>query len=134
MGLDRVVILLINSSDMSAAVAAGTPRRSPTKPWAGPPTGITAHTSVGALSIWRPPWARAGRLLEKNSIPHCRARETDGNYAITSVNNNNSEKEIHLRFCRGGVYLHDIKKPHFWTLNFMLFELNVGETRSAQKK
>lgn len=43
MGLDRVVILLINSSDMSAAVAAGTMPRSPTKAWAGPPTGIAAH-------------------------------------------------------------------------------------------
>lgn len=49
MGLDRVVILLINSSDMSAMVAEGTTRRSPTKPWAGPPTGIAAQTSVGDL-------------------------------------------------------------------------------------
>lgn len=39
MGLDRVVILLINSSDMSAAVAAGTR--------AGPPTGI-ATLCMGA--------------------------------------------------------------------------------------
>lgn len=49
MGLDRVVILLINSSDMSAAVAAATTPRSPTKLRAGPPTGIPAHTSVGDL-------------------------------------------------------------------------------------
>lgn len=60
MGLDRVVILLINSSDMSAAVAAGTTPYSPTKPWAGPPTGITAHTSVGNLSTRRPLWVLAG--------------------------------------------------------------------------
>lgn len=66
MGLDRVVILLINSSDMSVAVAVGTTPHSPTKPWAGPPTGITAHTPLGKLSIWRPPRALAGRLLEKN--------------------------------------------------------------------
>lgn len=66
MGLDRVVILLINSSDVSVAVAAGTPPRSPTKPWAGPPTGITAHTPVGDPSVWRPLWPLAGRLLEKN--------------------------------------------------------------------
>lgn len=66
MGLDRVVILLINSSDMSAAVAAGTTPCSPTKPWAGPPTGTTAHTTVGNLSIWRRLWALAGLLLEEN--------------------------------------------------------------------
>lgn len=40
MGFDRLVMLLINSSDMSAAVAAGTHRR--------PPTG----TSVGSGSPW----------------------------------------------------------------------------------
>lgn len=39
MGLDRVVMLLINSADMSAAKAAGTAWRSPTTPQAGPPTG-----------------------------------------------------------------------------------------------
>lgn len=66
MGLDRVVILLINSSDMSAAVAAGTTPCSPTKPWAGPPTGITAHTTMGSLSMWRPLGALAGQLQEKN--------------------------------------------------------------------
>lgn len=65
MGLDRVVILLINSSDMSAAVAAATTPRSPTKLWAGPPTGIPAHTSVGDLSVWRPLRALAYTLLEQ---------------------------------------------------------------------
>lgn len=39
MGLDRVVMLLINSADMSAAEAAGTARRSPATLQAGPPTG-----------------------------------------------------------------------------------------------
>lgn len=43
MGLDRVVMLLINSADVSAAEAAGTAWRSPTTPQAGPPTG-TAET------------------------------------------------------------------------------------------
>lgn len=69
MGLDRVVMLLINSSDMSAAVAAGTTPCSPTKPQAGPPTGITEHISTGKLSMWGPLWVLAARLLEKNNIP-----------------------------------------------------------------
>lgn len=47
MGLDRVVILLINSADMSAAEAAGTTPRSPTKPRAGPPTGTAGANNRG---------------------------------------------------------------------------------------
>ena len=66
MGLDRVVILLINSSDMSVAVAAGTTPLSPTKPLVGPPTGITEHTPMGDLSIWRTLWVLAGPIPEKN--------------------------------------------------------------------
>lgn len=44
MGLDRVVIPLINSSDMSATLAAVTVPCSPTKPWVRPPAGNTTHT------------------------------------------------------------------------------------------
>lgn len=58
MGLDRVVILLINSSDMSVVVAAGTTPRSPTKPWAGPPTATPpqthAHTHEYSLHVEAP--------------------------------------------------------------------------------
>ena len=71
MGLDRVVILLINSSDMSVAVAAGTAPHSPTKPWAGPPTGTFS------------PHTHAGLVQEKNeemtkTFLYCCARECKG--------------------------------------------------------
>lgn len=64
MELDRVVILLINSSDMSAVEAAGNARRSPTEPRAGSPTGMVERacdTPYGG-----PPRASARQLLEKN--------------------------------------------------------------------
>lgn len=53
MGLDRVVMLLINSADMSAAEAAGTARRSPATPRAGPPTGkpVPHRTAAGRRSV-----------------------------------------------------------------------------------